>query len=95
MKNKIEEGCLAIIQHSVAGNDGKCVTVGKFLGKVPGYIGNTYWEIDRYLPSRETDIRGNIIGSQTSNFTPEDQLLRIDNYQPEKETCQVKELIHD
>lgn len=67
--NRIEEGCLAIVINSCSGNDGKTVTVGKYIGNVPGYVGNRRWEVDRPMPA----IFGEII-----YHMQEKQLLRID-----------------
>lgn len=67
--NKIEEGCLAIVKNSRAGNDGKCVTVGKFIGEVAEYVGLKRWEVDRAMK----DTWGDCI-----YHVQEHQLMRID-----------------
>jgi len=51
----IEEGCLALIIKSKAGNSGE-VRVGKYIGVVPEFFGGDYWEVDR--PVRT--LHGNI-----------------------------------
>ena len=82
--NRIEEGCLAVLIHSTAGNDGKFVTVGKFIGQVYGWVGDRRWEIDRVF---EADI-----GGFFGNHMQEHQLLRIDNYKPETADSLAEEL---
>jgi len=51
MKTKIEEGCLAIIIDGGGSksNIGILVTVGKFIGKIPGFTGKNNWEIDKAI----------------------------------------------
>lgn len=65
----IESGCLAVIIRSKAGNEGKVVRVGNYLGKVVGFGGVNRWEIDIIL---RTD-KGN-----TCNHVQEAWLMRID-----------------
>lgn len=43
---RCEPGDLAIVVKSNAGNEGKIVTCLKFVGKVPGFYGEDYWETD-------------------------------------------------
>ena len=81
--NRIEEGCLAVLIHSTAGNDGKFVTVGKFIGNVYGWVGDRRWEIDR-------TVRGT--WGDPCNHMQEHQLLRIDNYNPETADNLAEEL---
>ena len=80
--NKIEEGCLAVIIHSTAGNDGICVTVGRFIGELDEWVGERRWEIDRHVKAT--------IGY--TNHMQEHQLLRIDNYNPESADSIAEEL---
>ncbi len=68
---QIETGCLAIIINSKAGNNGICVTVGKFIGEVDRWLGSKRWEIDRTLYGH--------LGN-SANHAEEYQLMRIDNF---------------
>ena len=68
----IEEGCLAVIIRSYAGNAGKEVTVGKFIGGVPGFRHTDIWEVDIFLDT--------IFGERVQHC-PESNLLRIDGYE--------------
>lgn len=80
---KIEKGCLALIIRSAAGNEGKCVTVGDYLGEVYGYIGDGRWEVDILL--RNTS--GNYC-----NHIPESFLMRIDGLEENiEQECTEKE----
>ena len=69
---EIEPGCLAIIINSEAGNDGICVTVGKFLGKVLGWRTGSRWEVNKPM---------NTTLGNTVCHVEERQLMRIDNFQ--------------
>ncbi len=72
MSGRIEEGCLALIVNSEAGNEGKCVIVGKCLGVLYGYAPPTpRWEVDTRLRVKQ--------GGYVSN-AGEHQLLRIDGF---------------
>ena len=54
MSKPIEEGCSAVFRHANGGkgvNYGKITTVGKYLGKVDGFMGN-YWETDVAMENR-------------------------------------------
>lgn len=51
--SNLEPGCKAIVVKGAANNDpniptniGKVVTVGRFLGKVYGWVGHDRWETD-------------------------------------------------
>ncbi len=84
---QIEEGCLAIVVNSDAGNDGVCVTVGKYLGSVVGWEGRDQWEVDIELKAIYT-IGGGV--KPGCCHAPEVNLLRIDSYdgELEEETAQ-------
>lgn len=66
--NKIEEGCLAVVVNSCADNTGKCVTVGRFIGKVNGYIGNNRWQVDKEM---------NVTTGEIAFHLREEQLMRV------------------
>ena len=69
----IEAGCLAMIIKSRAGNEGKVVTVGRFIGKVPRYAGENRWEIDQMMKAT------NSLGDRESCcHVREDWMMRID-----------------
>ena len=70
----IVEGCQAIIVNSNAGNDGKTVTVGKYIGYIDKWFGKNRWEIDIVVFSTQ----GNPVKS-----IDESQLMRIDGYKEE------------
>lgn len=46
-----KQGDLAVIVRSAAGNEGKIVRCVRFIGYVPGFIGEDRWEIDLDLPT--------------------------------------------
>ena len=69
----IETGCLAMIIKSRAGNEGKVVTVGNFIGEVPWYHGKNRWEIDQLV--KATNDRGDM---KSCNHVREDYMMRID-----------------
>jgi len=51
---KIEKGCMAIVINGAAPNHpktniGKIVTVGDFLGKLKGFVGNDRWSVDQLI----------------------------------------------
>lgn len=75
---QIETGCLAIIINSGAGNDGTCVTVGKFIGRIEFFMGSRRWEVDKKL--RSQSLTGAYLG-QPVDHAQESQLMRIDNFQ--------------
>jgi len=77
----IEEGCLALVIKSTAGNEGKSVTVGKFLGYVPWYLDSDRWEVDRPM---NCVYRGKIKDIKCYHLS-ENQLMRIDGEEFEKE----------
>jgi len=52
----IKEGCLALIIHTFSINSG-VVTVGKYIGKIPGCYGDDYWEVDRPMFSHDGKVR--------------------------------------
>jgi hypothetical protein len=66
--NKIEEGCLAVVVNSYADNTGKCVTVGRFIGHVNGYVGNNRWQVDKEV---------NVTTGEIVFHLREEQLMRI------------------
>lgn len=83
MSNKIEEGCLAIIVSAdVRENLEKTMTVGSYLGKIDGWRGDNWWEVD--VPMISTN--GDVVYKARS-----DNLLRIDNL-PEEDKVIEKEL---
>ena len=65
----IETGCLAMIIKSRAGNEGKIVRVGKFIGKVLGFGGTRCWECDITLLTSNGTF---------CNHIREDWVMRID-----------------
>src|SRR6478735_10802007 len=97
MSKPIEEGCKAIIiQHDVADNVFKSVTVGKFIGKpetqiIPHPLGiqileaihSDYWEIDIILKS---NIDGLIIDCARTC-----EMKRIDDFVEDTEHEEVTE----
>ena len=84
---KIETGCMAVVINGAMPNDpktniGKCVTVGKFLGKVSGFPG-IRWEVDRPMNS----ITGGV------NFhSREDWLMRIDGLDEKQKQKEFMEI---
>lgn len=81
MLKPIEPGCLAVIIRSKAGNEGKVVRVGNYLGKVIGFGGDNRWEIDITL---KTNLE------KLCNHVREEWLMRIDgedfSHEVEEET---------
>jgi hypothetical protein len=72
MNNKIEKGCLAIVVNSSRSeNLGKVVTVGNFIGKIEGILGEDAWEVDTPMVTKF----GKIIHHQRESY-----LMRIDSY---------------
>ena len=47
-----KQGDLAIAIRSTAGNEGKIFQCLRFIGQIPDFIGNDYWQIDRVLMSK-------------------------------------------
>lgn len=90
MKN-LEPGCLAIVINSAAGNNGKVVTVGNYLGQIYKDAKYNYWEISPKLEgfAVKTGKSSGLLG-----HAPEHQLLRIDGYE-EDETIEKEELIDE
>lgn len=84
----IEEGCLAIIINSIAGNNGICVTVGKFIGELPDYEYPDLWEVDKALKS----IDGWGVTYEGDRMCAERQLLRVDGeeFAEDKELMEIK-----
>lgn len=75
MNNEIEEGCIAlVINGAMSGNFptniGKIVTVGKRVGVVKNFSGNTYWAVDKPMVTN----KGNNIYYQL-----EENLQRLDD----------------
>jgi len=84
----IEEGCLAIIIRSNAGNEGKVVTVGKFLGRVKDLRNDCYYRGNDY---REVDIELNSTYGGKVNYTRESWLLRIDGLKEDESVFHEEE----
>lgn len=83
----IEEGCLAMIIKSNAGNRGT-VTVGKYLGKVSGYKGCRRWEVNKPM---STEIFG-VKRADIVFHLEEIQLIRIDDSDFKEESKSVNEV---
>lgn len=83
---QIEEGCLAIVVNSQAGNNGTCVTVGKYLGTVLPWEDDDRWETDIRLKSILISTGEPVPGCRHCS---QSRLLRIDSYEgePEEETA--------
>lgn len=77
MTRPISPGCRAMLvncQNPV--NNGIVVTVGRFLGEVPGWEGNQRWQIDKV-------VHGTVPG--TSGFHADEcRLRRLDDYDGNK-----------
>lgn len=89
MLKPIEEGCMAVIINSWAGNNGICVTVGKYLGYVKGKMYTDQWEIDRSLQTVSAS------GSPSGSYrcASERCLMRIDGGEFEEKKEQQSEKI--
>lgn len=86
---KIEEGCLAVVIKSTAGNEWKSVTVGKFLGKVFKYEGDDMWEVDKPL-----GVVNSLSGVKRREYLcPENNLMRIDGFKESEEETYIAELL--
>lgn len=48
-------GDLAVMVKSGAGNEGRILTCIRFIGRVSGYEGSDYWEVDKALTSKFGD----------------------------------------
>lgn len=84
--SRIEEGCMAIvIGGQVKENDGKIVTVGKFLGEVDTFKKNDFWEVSKPM-TVEVYQFGEFKRSETYNMQSESALMRIDDTDTEKQT---------
>ncbi len=81
----IEEGCLALIIQTEAGNSG-VVRVGKFLGFRAGSLDTDYWEVNR--PMKFIWNESSSAPAQYSNR--EVNLMRIDGKEFEKDREQEK-----
>ena len=85
----IEKGCTAVIIKSYAGNEGKIVRVGGYLGKVKGLFYINQWEIDKPIVGHRRITKEPIITFSVDAH----QLQRIDSpineksKQKEKEVC--------
>ncbi len=55
-----KQGDLAVIIRSKAGNEGKIVKVGKFLGHVRGWKGDDRWEIDIKITSTQGEFHKHV-----------------------------------
>ena len=86
MIKPIVEGCRAIVINSRAGNNGKEVVVGKFIGSKKDFLANDIWEVDRLLRTRWESLSdpdlGEGIGEHSCSAS---LLLRIDDYEPSDE----------
>jgi hypothetical protein len=85
MNNKIEKGCLAIVVNSSRPeNLGKVVTVGNFIGKIEGILGDDAWEVDAPMVTKF----GKIIHHQRESY-----LMRVDSYDEDVYTLeQIEQL---
>lgn len=90
MRN-LEPGCLAIVINSAAGNNGKVVTVGNYLGQIYKNAKYNYWEISPKLECVCAETRRSV---GLLNHTPEHQLLRIDGYE-DNEIIEKEELVDE
>ena len=80
----IEEGCLAVITRSVVvvGNEGRVVTVGRYLGRQDGWeTPDDHWAVDKPLMSK--------LGIPTYH-APEAYLLRIDGHEETEDERQER-----
>lgn len=85
----IEEGCLAMVVRSAAGNAGKVVTVGRYIGKVPLYDGYDRWSTEE--PLRGVYTSG--AGAEYVYHATQSQLMRIDGGESEEEETQELALV--
>ena len=83
MNTEIIEGCTAMIINSMAGNNGKIVKVGIFVGKVAGWEGDKRWSIDTVLRGK----KGNKTRSAETH-----RLMRMDGLS-EAEKIEERQLI--
>jgi len=102
---KIEEGCIARVVNSKAGNNGKYVTVGKFIGNAPlmedcgAYIvysppsnkfGRDMWEVDQ--PMKHQGVcEGHLVNLPGDYTLPEFMLQRIDDGNLTEEELEAEE----
>lgn len=77
-------GDLAIVVRSVAGNEGRIVTVEEFIGEVPGFAGNDRWRV--------SGARLYAKDGQSVNHLKDSQLFPIRPGDLEDETPTVREL---
>ena len=75
MGSKLETGCKAIVTRGRKSNLGKFVTVGNFIGTLPGFLHDDIWEVDKEM---DTNNEPNFMNSGAN-------MQRIDDH-PEKET---------
>jgi len=84
-------GDLAITVCSTNNNQGKIVTVGRWLGKVRGWVGDDRWEINVELPGRLGGSGAHYRDSYMRPITPppgsvtESEVTAL--YNPTKETA--------
>lgn len=87
----IEEGCLAIVINSIdTGDDGKVVTVGKYLGGAcPSMLQQDLWEVD--LPMKVINYFTREVDRE-EYYQSESRLMRIDGeeFEEEEELMEVK-----
>lgn len=85
----IETGCLAIVINSEAGNNGVCLTVGKYIGFNRPDKDRDIWEVDKKL--NKLNIKTGKM-SKSRNTCSESKLLRIDGgeFEEEKELAEIK-----
>ena len=89
----IEKGCLAISYGClIPENNGKVVTVGKFLGIVLDFGIQDRWEVDKAFKS-QTAI-GNVACEDVYHL-PEKSLMRIDGGEYEEGEEQQEELTNE
>jgi len=85
------KGDTAVIIRSDSGNDGVVVVLGKFLGKVEGFIGDDRWEVDVPLIStivyrgnddnvKELDVVNHVGGWQLDPIVEEVEPVFVEAY---------------
>ncbi len=82
----IVQGCLAMIIKSWAGNEGKVVKVGKYMGFNPEDLSvNDYWEVEGELNAVYINFLGNKVGNTKCSAVQESCMIRVDGYEKEAE----------
>jgi hypothetical protein len=83
----IETGCLAVVIKSIAGNAGKVVRVGNYIGQVEGFDLPDHWETDIALNTLYPSTGKRSLSKHCSAHI----LLRIDGGDFEKEKNEALE----